>query len=124
MSPAHREIVDTLRDRASEDDVLLVDKSDFPWKTDDLWLAPEYPGKFYCSHFFLTVDYERKRAEVVSFFRSYDPEEQAAFLRKRKVRFLYVEAKKDPQRFNRIPGLMLVKSTSIGSLFEYIDGVT
>ena len=124
MSPAHREIVDTLRDRASKDDVLLVDKSDFPWKTDDLWLAPEYPGKFYCSHFFLTVDYERKRAEVVSFFKSNDPEEQAAFLRKRKIRFLYVETKKDPQRFKHIPGLMLVKSTSIGSLFEYIDGVT
>ena len=124
MSPAHREIIDLLRHRASHDDILLVDKSDVPWKTDDLWLAPEYPGKFYCSHFFLTVDHDRKRAEVISFFKSHNPEEQAAFLRKRKIRFLYVGAKQDPQRFERVPGLILLKSMPFGSLFENTDGVT
>jgi len=56
MSIEHREIVDLLRHRASPKDVLIVDKSEVPWKTDDLWLAPEYPGKLYCGHFFLTAD--------------------------------------------------------------------
>jgi len=53
-----------------------VDKSEVPWKTDDLWLAPEYPGKLYCGHFFLTADYEQKCAKVVRFFESHIPEEQ------------------------------------------------
>jgi hypothetical protein len=122
MSRAHREIVDVLQEQASEDDVLLIDKSDLPWKTDDLWLAPEYPGKFYCSHFFLTADYERKRAEVVSFFKSDNSEEQAGFLRKRKIRFLYTRANEDPKHFTHVPGLILLKAAPFGSLFEYIDG--
>jgi len=123
MSTLHQEIVDLLRHRASQDDVILVDKSAPPWETDDLWLAPEYPGKFYCSHFFLTVDYDRKRAEVVSFFKSNNPQEQAAFLGKRKIRFLYVEAKQNPHRFTHVPNLILLKSAPFGSLFEYTNEV-
>lgn len=123
MSPAHKEIVNILRERSSEDDVLILNKADLPWKTDDLWLAPDYPGRFYCSHFFLTVDYERKRSEIISFFESKNVKEQATFLRERKSRFLYVEAKQIPNRFEKIPGLILLKSTPFGSLFEYKNEV-
>ncbi|MGE5265454.1 MAG: hypothetical protein ACM3S0_18900, partial [Acidobacteriota bacterium] len=68
LSVAHREILNVLQQSAAEDDVLIVDKTDFPWRTDDLWLAPEYPGKLYCGHFFLTPNYESKCAEVNRFF--------------------------------------------------------
>jgi len=120
MSPEHREIVGLLREKASKSDVLVVDKSDVDWEADDLWLAPEYPGRLYCGHFFLTVDYKEKREKVIRFFEK-TPEEQAAFLRQEKIRFLYVNAKKDPQRFELVPGLVLLKALSIGSLFEYND---
>ena len=118
----HREILDSLQQKASESDILMVDKSYPFWKTDDLWLAPEYPGKLYCGHFFLTVEYERKRAEVIHFFEMSSPEEQARFLERENIRFLYVDAEKDLQHFKKIPGLVLIRATPVGYLFEYIDG--
>jgi len=121
MSAEHREMVDLLQQRASEKDLLMVDKSAFDWQTDDLWLVPEYPGIPFPGHFFLTVDYERKRAEAVDFFGS-TSEEQEAFLRDRGIRFLYVPAEQDPERFERVRGLVLVNAASIGSLFEYTGG--
>jgi hypothetical protein len=121
MSADNRGMVNVLRERASPEDVLIVDKSEDPTKTDDLWLAPEYPGKLYCGHFFLTVDYERKCGEVNGFFGS-TPVEQAEFLKANKIRYLYVRAAQSPDRFQRVPGLVLLKSASIGSLFEYTGG--
>jgi hypothetical protein len=118
LSAERNELVDILKRRAGKDDALIVDKSKEPWETDDLWLGPDYPGKLYCGHFFLTVDYERKRSEVARFF-SDPPEKQAAFLQERRIRYVYVEAKDGPSRFERVPGLALLKATSIGSLFEY-----
>lgn len=118
MSAEHREVVDLLREQATDSDLLITDKSAPDWKTDDLWLAPEYPGKLYAGHFFLTDDYERKRAEVNRFFDS-RPEEQATFLRDKGIRFVFVPAKQNPGRFERVPGLVLLKAATIGSLFEY-----
>jgi hypothetical protein len=118
LSAEHREMVDLLKRHARENDVLILDKSRDPWRTDDLWLAPQYPGKLYCGHFFLTVDYDRKCAEVNRFFRD-TPEGQSTFLQEHGIRHIYVEAKDDPGRFERIPGLVLLKAASIGSLFEY-----
>jgi hypothetical protein len=118
LSAEQHELVDLLKRRAGKDDVLIVDKSKEPWETDDLWLTPEYPGKLYCGNFFLTVDYDRKCAEVTRFYKD-PPENQAAFLREKKVRYVYVGAKDDPSRFERVPGLVLLKATSVGSLFEY-----
>lgn len=120
MDAEHREIVNLLGEQASENDVLILDKSEDPWKTDDLWLVPEYPGKMYCGHFFLTPDYERKCGELVHFFNDSSSEEQAVFLESQDIRFVYVDAGNDPQRFERVPGLVLLKSLSIGSLYEYI----
>jgi hypothetical protein len=119
ISADHREIVDFLRPRAQPDDLLMVDKSKPDWMTDDLWLAPEYPGKLYCGHFFLTVNYKQKRDMVIRFFENENPEEQADFLRQERIRFLYVDAERNPQRFEHIPGLVLLKTTPIGTLFEF-----
>jgi hypothetical protein len=119
LSAEQQELVDLLKRRAGKDDALIVDKSKEPWETDDLWLGPEYPGKLYCGNFFLTVDYDRKRAEVTSFYKD-PPEKQSAFLQERHIRFVYVDAKDDPSRFERGPGLVLLKANSTGSLFEYV----
>jgi hypothetical protein len=122
MSPEHCEIVDVLRNRASEKDVLLVDKSAQDWDTDDLWLAPYHPGKLYCGHFFLTPNYEEKRAEVKHFFETSKSEQQRAFLEQERIRFIFVNNKQNPYRFEHFFGMSLLKSTSIGSLFEYSLG--
>jgi hypothetical protein len=111
-SDAHREMVELLRQHAANDDVLMAAEPDL------LWLGPEYAGKFYCAHPVWTVDYELKRDRVSRFF-STDAEEQAAFLRQERIRFLYVDAHSEPKRLERIPGLVLLKTASIGSLFKY-----
>jgi hypothetical protein len=118
MNNEHREIIELLGKHAKENDLLVVDKSDEPWKTDDLWLAPNYPGKLYCGHFFLTVNYDQKRAALDQFFDS-GPEERARFLNQERIRFVYVNAKKNPKSFETVPGIVLLKAASVGSLFEY-----
>jgi hypothetical protein len=132
MSAGHCEIVDVLKDRAAEEDVLMVDKTPLDWAADDLWLAPYHPGKLYCGHFFLTPQYEEIRAGVIDFFRSSDPNEQAAFLDRERIRFIYVNAQEypeyfdkrihEPERLERIPGVSLIEATSVGYLFEYSAG--
>ena len=118
VDPAHQQIIDLLSQRATANDVLMVDKGAQPWETDDIWLAPKYPGKWYVGHYFLTVDYDRKRAEVTHFFTA-SPEEQEAFLRTKQIRFLFVDRQRDPRTLERVPGLILLKSNSAGSLFEF-----
>jgi hypothetical protein len=111
-SRAHRETIDLLASRATPEDLLLADRNP------TLWLAPEYPGRHYVAHFFLTVDFERKRAEMEQFFLA-DAGSQARFLEDTGVRFLFVEATDDPTRFAAVPGLVLLKAIPDGSLFEY-----
>lgn len=123
MDRAHQDIVGLLKQRATKDDVILAGKSDVDWRADDdLWLAPEYPGKWYVSHYFLTVDYDRKRAEDIRFFQR-PPEEQASFLKEKGIHFLYVDATRDPGRFHSVPGLVLLTANSAGSLFEFTPTV-
>ncbi len=119
MSAEHATIMDSLRQRATSDHVLLVNKSDDEWKTDDLWLAPVFPGSLFGGHFFLSENYESKRAEISWFYRSRDVEQQAEFLQRRGISFVYVNARTDPVAFARIPGVKLVSATSVGSLFEF-----
>jgi len=120
MRPEHKQLIATLERTASPNDVLVVDKADVPWKTDDLWLAPSYPGKLYAGHYFRTVNYPRKREETNRFFATGSADEKAEFLRKAGVRFVYVNtAKQDRVSFERVPGLVPIVVTSVGSLFEY-----
>jgi hypothetical protein len=111
MGPAHQDMVRELG-RADDDDVLIARERDL------LWIAPEYPGRHYCGHFFLTVDYEKKQRRVAAFFEG-RPEEQAAFLRAVGARFVYVDTSDDPARFAQVPGLRLIRALPIGSLFQF-----
>jgi len=112
---AHREMVDLLKTRAGSNDILMAQPPNV------LWLAPEYPGRHYAGHFALTVNYDGKLSRMDRFFES-TPEEQASFLRQQRIRFLYVDAKKDASRLGAVPGLNLLKSASIGALYEYNGG--
>lgn len=112
MDAEHRAAVALLAGRASARDVLLCDYRDYRW------LAPEYPGLCYHGHFFLTVDFERKSAEVERFFAA-PPGEQEAFLRRERIRFLYVNASREPQRFERLAGAARLWQSSDGALFEF-----
>jgi hypothetical protein len=96
LSTAHRDTIDALVARASKDDVLVAREADL------LWLAPEFPGRHYCGHFFLTVDYERRQAEVARFFAA-SADAQAAFLGDHRIRFVFAAPQRSP----------------VGSLFEY-----
>jgi hypothetical protein len=128
LGPGHREIVNELRSCATHEDVLLVDKAPPDWAADDLWLAPYHPGRLYCGHFFLTPQYEQKRTEAADFFEKNDTSEQIEFLERERIRFVYVNTQNDPVRFEtvhdpegfeQIPGLRLLKNTAVGSLFEF-----
>ncbi len=118
LGPEHRALIRALQERSTENDVLLVSKSKPPWETDDLWLGPEFQGKLYCGHFFLTDNYELKRQAVALFFDT-TPEHRREFLRREGIRFLYVSAAESPEQFLKTPGLDLLASNSVGALFEY-----
>lgn len=113
VNQQHLAISETLRKRASADDILLAAEPD------TRWLAPEYPGRHYCAHYFLTVPYLEKTREVDRFVEYDRPELQAQCLSKRRIRFLYADRKLEPERFTNVPGLVLVRRESVGSLFEY-----
>ncbi len=119
MSPAHQELVAALRRGATENDVLIVDKSRVPWRTDDLWLTQGFPGKLYAGHYALTPDYARKRDEVNAFFAGADPAGGAEFLHRAGITFVFVRQDQNPSRFARIPGLQPVAGNSVGTLFRF-----
>ncbi len=120
LNADHEAIIHKLDEIAAPDDILITDMSKVDWEVDPLWLAPDYPGKFYCAHFFLTVDFTNKRDELVKF---YDPlttsQEQSAFLKEKHIRFVYVDANQNPSRFSQIPGLTQVLSNSVGAIFQF-----
>jgi hypothetical protein len=112
VSGDHDRIVAAARSHAARGDLLLADENSL------LWLAPEYPGVHYCAHFFLTVDYARKREEVRRFFAA-SADEQAAFMRAQGVKFLFVPASQTPARFSAVPGLTLIEQNDVGALFSF-----
>jgi hypothetical protein len=113
LTDAHLGMIRQLRERAGPGDVLLAEEEALRW------LAPEYPGVHYAGHFFLTVDYERKIAELQRFFTSPDPVERAAFLRRNGIRYMYVTAAREPAGFESLPGLRVVQREAFGTLFEF-----
>jgi hypothetical protein len=115
----HQELLRTLLENATEDDVLIVDKVKRPWRTDDLWLTSGFPGRLYAGHYAVTPDYERKRDEVNAFFAESDPEEGPRFLEREGIRFVYVREDQDVARFEQVPGLRPLRRTAIGTLFEF-----
>ena len=119
MTPDHQALVRALREHAVDEDILIVDKSRVPWRTDDLWLTSGFPGRLYAGHYALTPDYQRKRDEVNAFFSTTDPSAGVEFLRRASIRFVYVRQEADVARFGQMPGLNPVLSNSVGALFEF-----
>ncbi len=119
MNTDRLKMVELIRKVGQEDDVLIVDKRPPPWKTDDLWLAPGFRGKLYCGHYFLTLDYDRKREELKEFYSGENPIQQQQFLYKAGIRFVFVDSKKNPSKFEQIAGLTVLMSAEFGTLFEF-----
>lgn len=113
LSADDRATIDALTRAARRTDVLLADFSD------RLWLAPEYPGRHYAGHFFLTVDYDRKHGETVDVLKA-GAADAAEFLAKHGIRFLYVNQRRDPDKFRSIPRLVPLHATGDGVLFEFL----
>jgi len=124
LSQDHSEVVQRLRKSGTGDDVLLASPGE------ERWLAPEFAGRHYVAHFFLTVDYDRKLRELEAFFGA-SPEERVRFLVERDIRFLFVSVHggqrrfldlrvpQDPESFRGLPGLDPLVATTIGTLFEF-----
>lgn len=116
LSPDHRAIADALAARATPDDALLAEQKDL------LWLATSHPGKFYSSHFFLTVDFTRKNARIAQFFRD-PPAERAAFLTRERIGFAYAPAGKAADALAATPGVVVVVANGAGTLVELPQGL-
>ena len=117
----HLDVIDYLKKHASPDDLLVVDRSQQGWKTDDRWLAPEYPGRLYAGHFFLTVDYDAKRRKVIEFFHNSSAAERVAFLRNARVRWVFAGPENDLAQLRATPGVVVRLSFPEGSLLEYTN---
>lgn len=116
-SPAHDEVIRVLAGRGRPGDILLAEQRD------ELWLAPHFPGRSYVGHFFLTLDYERKAAELERFLAD-STTDRSAFLARTGTRFLFVPAERRPERFAGIGGLTPVVTGAPGWLFEFRAGST
>lgn len=109
---AHENVIRTLRDRANSDDILLAEQ------TDELWLAPAFPGRSYVGHFFLTVDYESKVAALERFLSDTAMSARRDFLDRSGARFIFVNAGRHPEQFAELAGLVPIVRNSAGWLFE------
>lgn len=111
LSSERRAVVDALASTANRESLLLAPPEDYRW------LAPEHPGRCYDAHFFLTVDFERKRAEVDAFYELRESAESARFLDERGVDFLYAPRSSDPEYFAQLPGWRELATAHGGVLF-------
>jgi hypothetical protein len=111
LSPAHNEILAALASDGRPDDVLLAEQSTLTW------LAPGFAGRQYASHFFLTVDYERKQAEIDAFFDS-PADAQAAFLERAGISLVFVSDIGRRSRLETLPQARVVHASAVGTLFR------
>jgi hypothetical protein len=112
QNDGHRRLIAASRRVATPDTLLLADEASL------LWLAPEFPGRHYCGHFFLTVSYDEKQAEVDAFYRNPSPEARMAFLRSRGISMLFVPSRFSPESFAALDALSAVESSDAGTLFS------
>jgi hypothetical protein len=112
LNASHRDVLAALGQQARPDDVMVADDADV------LWLAPQFPGRHYVGHFFLTVDYERKLGELQRLLASASAAD-VSFLADAGVRWVFVNSSREPERFASIPGFVPVVRTTAGWLFEY-----
>jgi hypothetical protein len=113
INGAHRQSLTALRQTADTADVLLAEPRDL------LWLAPEFPGRLYVGHFFLTVNYKAKNEALTRAVQS--PDSMQALLQRSGTSLLFVNTDRDPARFAALAGLHPVAQTAVGTLFRIGD---
>lgn len=110
LSAAHREQLDALKAVSHRNDVLLAGSDDL------LWLAPDFPGRLYLGHFFLTPSYEQKRAAFERWKER--PGVDTAFLRRTGARFVFIGTPDDTTHFVAPPELQTIRQNAAGTLYE------
>jgi len=110
LSADRRAVLDTLGARAEVTDVLLAEPPDL------LWLAPEYPGRLYVGHFFLTHDYRSRREALERAMVS--PDSLGALLDLAGARWLFAGPQRDAGALSETAGLVTVWTGPSGTLFE------
>jgi hypothetical protein len=113
LTPDHMRVIDVLGSRAGRSDVLVADQTNLRW------LAPDYPGRHYAGHFFLTVDFRRKQEVLAAFFDSASAEQRSAFLDQSSAGWVFLDEAYDPGEFTSLPGVHLVLQTPVGSLLQH-----
>jgi hypothetical protein len=111
INGAHRQSLVALHQTADTSDVLLAEPRDL------LWLAPDFPGRLYVGHFFLTVNYKAKNEALTSAVQS--PDSMQALLQRSGSSLLFVNADRNPARFAALGDLHPVAQTTVGTLFRF-----
>ncbi len=111
VRPEHLHIIRVLTERSTPADLLLATEESLRW------LGPEYSGRHFAGHFFLTIRYDQKRAELEAFLNTYDTTAQERFLRESGATLLFVESRRDPERFRQLSRLTPLIANEVGILF-------
>jgi hypothetical protein len=112
MSPDHVAMAAALRDAGRAEDVLLA--GEVPLR----WLAPEYRGRHYAGHFFLTERYDRKQRQLREFYQGMDASARTAFMASQGITLVYVDADQQAD-LTGVPGLRPLDSRPFGTLFRF-----
>jgi len=113
LSPGQQQILEALAATANATDVLAADPNDV------VWLAPEFPGRHYAGHFFLAVDFARKREELAHLTEASQGERER-FLRDHGITLLYVDPDGHPESYSGLPGLTALVQNKAGTLFRFL----
>ena len=115
LNADHRAALSALRSRSDTGQVLLAEPADL------LWLAPEFPGRLYVGHFFLTVDFRQKHESLQRALAT--PDSLPALLARSGASWLYVSARREPERLTSAASITPVHTGPMGTLFR-VGGVT
>ena len=107
----HRKVLDYLKTAADEQHILVASPRAVGW------LAPEYPGRLYVGHWFLSRHYGRKVREVEAFFRS-GGDGMDEFLDREQVRFVLSDTGRHAG-LDGIDDIELVLETRFGALYAH-----
>ena len=111
----HRTALGALLSQSDTSQVLLAEPADL------LWLAPEFPGRLYVGHFFLTVDFLQKSESLRRALAT--PDSLPALLARSGATWLYVNASREPVRLTSAAAITPVHTGPEGTLFR-VGGVT
>ncbi len=113
LSSDHRVVLDSLEVGATVEDVLLAEPNEL------LWLAPEFPGRFYVGHFFLTPDFDTKSAELDRALDS--PLLLRDLLARSGARWLFAGANRNVSLISELDGIEPRVSNAAGTLFRVVN---